>query len=51
MFRHKLQRIYSLDIRDWSSVDAATNVVDRTGPDPNDQVIMTLDNIESDYDL
>ena len=34
VFRHKLQKIYSLDIRDWS-VDAA-NVVDRS--DGLDQV-------------
>ena len=38
VFRHKLQRIYSLDIRDWS-VDAP-NVVDRN--EVNDQVLDKL---------
>ena len=39
VFRHKLQKIYSLDIRDWS-VDAP-NVVDRN--DRGEQVRLCLD--------
>ena len=44
VFRHKLQKIYSLDIRDWS-VDAA-NVVDRS--DGLDQVGLNGNLIKSE---